>query len=103
ISSDYYSYLITGNISYDIFERWTSGINLAVLFDNKKNVDYGLGLELGYIFKNNLWLSLGYNFIGFRDKDFDPTGDLNKGLYLRFRINVGDIFDRFKDKDSGDK
>ncbi|MGL5638812.1 MAG: hypothetical protein ACRCW7_05665 [Cetobacterium sp.] len=103
ITSNYYSYLITGNLSYDIFERWTSGINLAVLFDNKKNIDYGLGLELGYIFKNNLWLSLGYNFIGFRDKDFDPTGDLNRGLYLRFRMNLGDIFDRFKDKDSGDK
>ncbi|MGL6066699.1 MAG: DUF11 domain-containing protein [Cetobacterium sp.] len=92
ISENYYSYLITGNLNYDIFEKWTTGINLGILFDNKKNIDYGLGFEVGHVFKNNLWVSVGYNLVGFKDKDFDPTGDLNKGLYLRFRMNIGDIF-----------
>ncbi len=96
--SSYRSYLIAGGISYDLFENWTAGINLATLFDSETNIDYGLGFELGYIFKNNLWLSLGYNFIGFRDKDFDPNGELAQGLFLRFRMNVGDIFDKYKAK-----
>ncbi|MGL4534275.1 MAG: DUF11 domain-containing protein [Fusobacteriaceae bacterium] len=92
ISENYYSYLITGNLNYDVLEKWTTGINLGVLFDNKKNVDYGLGFEVGHVFENNLWISAGYNFVGFKDKDFDPTGDLDKGLYIRFRMNIGDYF-----------
>ena len=95
--SSYRSYLLAGGISYDLFDNWTAGINLATLFDSEKNIDYGLGFELGYIFKSNLWLSLGYNFVGFRDKDFDPNGELAQGLFLRFRMNIGDMFDRFKE------
>ncbi|MGL4904855.1 MAG: hypothetical protein ACRC34_05095, partial [Cetobacterium sp.] len=97
VNSNYFSYLVAGNLSYDIYEAWTAGVNLAVLFDNESNIDYGLGLELGYLFKSNLWLSVGYNFVGFRDKDFDPTRELDRGLYLRFRMNIGDMFDRVRE------
>ncbi|MGL4366604.1 MAG: DUF11 domain-containing protein [Cetobacterium sp.] len=98
VDSNYISYLIAGNLSYDIFERFTTGVSLAAIFDNEKNIDYGVGVEVGYIFKNNLWLSLGYNFVGFKDKDFDPGGELNQGLFFRFRMNVGDVFDRIKSR-----
>ncbi len=97
IATNYSAYLVAGTLNYSIFENWTAGINLATLFDSEKNIDYGLGFELGYIFKSNLWLSLGYNFVGFRDKDFDPNGELAQGLFLRFRMNIGDMFDRFKE------
>lgn len=67
---------------------------MSTIFDSDKNSDYGIGFEVGHIFKSNLWLSLGYNIVGFKDRDFDPTGELNQGLYIRFRMNIGDIFEK---------
>lgn len=96
IKSNYTAYLIAGNINYNIYKNWTTGINISTIFDNDKNMDCGLGVEVGYIFENNLWLSVGYNVAGFKDKDFDPTGELNQGVYVRFRMNIGDIFDKVK-------
>ena len=98
ISSDYTAYLIAGTLSYDVYKNWTTGISLASTFDNKQNIDYGVGVEVGYVFESNLWLSLGYNFVGFKDKDFDPSGELNQGVFVRFRMNVGDVFDSMKMK-----
>jgi len=96
IKSNYTAYLVAGNISYDIYENWTAGASLAALFDSESNIDYGIGLEVGYVFQSNLWVSVGYNFVGFKDKDFDPTGELNQGAYVRFRMNIGDLFDKVK-------
>ncbi|MGL5625693.1 hypothetical protein, partial [Cetobacterium sp.] len=36
--SSYRSYLLAGGISYDLFENWTAGINLATLFDSERNI-----------------------------------------------------------------
>lgn len=96
IKSNYTAYLIAGNINYNIYKNWTTGINISTIFDNDKNMDCGLGVEVGYIFESNLWLSVGYNVVGFKDKDFDPTGELNQGAYIRFRMNIGDVFDKIK-------
>lgn len=96
IKSNYTAYLIAGNINYNIYKNWTTGINISTIFDNDKNMDCGLGVEVGYIFESNLWLSVGYNVVGFKDKDFDPTGELNQGAYVRFRMNIGDVFDKIK-------
>lgn len=94
IESNYTAYLIAGGLSYNIYKNWTTGINMSTIFDSDKNSDYGIGFEVGHIFKSNLWLSLGYNIVGFKDRDFDPTGELNQGLYIRFRMNIGDIFEK---------
>ncbi len=96
IESNYTAYLVAGTLNYNIYKNWTTGINISTIFDNDKNADYGLGFEVGHIFESNLWLSLGYNIVGFKDKDFDPVGELNQGIYVRFRMNIGDIFDRTK-------
>lgn len=96
IESNYTAYLIAGSFSHNIYKSWTTGINMSTIFDNDKNMDCGLGVEVGYIFESNLWLSVGYNVTGFKDKDFDPTGELNQGVYVRFRMNIGDIFDKVR-------
>lgn len=96
IESNYTAYLVAGTLNYNIYKNWTIGINISTIFDNDKNSDYGLGFEVGHIFESNLWLSLGYNIVGFKDKDFDPVGELNQGIYVRFRMNIGDIFDKIR-------
>lgn len=96
IESNYTAYLVAGTLNYNIYNNWTTGINISTIFDNDKNVDYGLGFEVGHIFRSNLWLSLGYNIVGLKDKEFDPAGELNQGAYVRFRMNIGDIFDKVR-------
>lgn len=94
INSSYTAFLLASNLNKNISEKWTTGVNFSTLFDNVGNIDYGVGVEAGYIFDSSLWLSLGYNIVGFKDRDFDPTGELNQGLYIRFRMNIGDIFEK---------
>lgn len=94
ISSDYTAFLLASNLNKNISDKWTTGVNISTIFDSESNMDYGLGVEVGYVFDSSLWLSVGYNFVGFNDKDFDPSGELTQGLYFRFRMNVGDIFEK---------
>lgn len=96
IISNYTAYLIAGTVSYNIYKNWTTGINISTIFDSDGNINYGLGGEVGYVFESNLWLSVGYNIVGFKDRDFDPAGELNQGVYVRFRVNIGDLLDRGK-------
>jgi len=35
---------------------------------------------------NNVWLSLGYNFNGFDDDDFEAARYTREGLYLKLRV-----------------
>lgn len=92
ISNNYLGYLISSSINYDILKKYDIGLNVALYSDkNLENKKYGVGIETGYSVHSNIWLSLGYNFLGFKDKDFDPKGTYKKGIYLRFRINIGDI------------
>ena len=35
--------------------------------------------------QDNLWVSLGFNFTGFEDKDLTTSEYTNRGLYLRLR------------------
>ena len=34
----------------------------------------------------NIWLSVGYNFEGFEDRDFSAAGYTATGPYIRFRM-----------------
>jgi len=45
-------------------------------------------LSTGYNLFKNAWLSIGYNFTGFEDKDFSAGSYSAKGPYLQFRLKV---------------
>jgi hypothetical protein len=54
---------------------------------------YAIGVELGFMVMENLWLSGGYNFYGYRDEDFANGEYTNKGTYLRLRYKFDeDLF-----------
>ena len=70
----------------DLGTRWDIG--LAGRFKNSWDtnvLESSYGLELGYAIQTNLWLSLGYNFSGFRDDDFAGADYTCQGPYLKFR------------------
>ena len=45
-----------------------------------------LGGEVGYLLAQNLWLSAGYNFSGYSDKDLVDSDTTTQGPYLRLRF-----------------
>jgi hypothetical protein len=58
-------------------------------------MDYSVGLDLGTTIAKNVWISVGYNFAGFRDADFSASRHTAQGPYLSIRIKADQ--DTFKD------
>lgn len=72
---------------YDITKKWDVGLHASLLHSwNANQLDYRSGVSLGHSFVDNVWASLGYNFTGFRDRDFSRANFTNKGIFLKFRV-----------------
>ncbi|MBZ0248920.1 MAG: hypothetical protein K8F93_04615, partial [Burkholderiales bacterium] len=72
--------------TWEFAPRWDIGFVTSLLvgegFDSRQ---YGLGLELGYLVTTNLWVSAGYNLLGYRDADLAGADYTAKGPYVRLR------------------
>ena len=79
--------LLSGRASYDINHRWDASVSAGVLWgDNSDGKRWLLGGEVGYLLAQNLWLSAGYNFSGYSDKDLTDSDTTTQGPYLRLRF-----------------
>ena len=91
--------LIRGRILWDITSRIDCNAHAGIMRQTTTDT-YTLawGPEVGYKVFQNLWLSVGYNFSGFNDDDFDDAEFWNKGPYIKFRFkfdeHILDIFNR---------
>ncbi len=86
--------LLAGRAIWEIAPRWDVSANVATLLGKgAQSKQYGLGLELGFMVMENLWVSGGYNFFGFRDADLTAGDYTNKGVYIRLRYKFDeDLF-----------
>ncbi|MDF3019016.1 MAG: conserved repeat domain [Steroidobacteraceae bacterium] len=76
--------------------RFDLGAHVAALHSWESAVmDYSAGFDVGMTFAKNVWISLGYNFAGFRDDDFSASRHTAQGPYLKIRIKADQ--DTFKD------
>jgi len=76
--------------------RFDVGVHAAVLHSWESDLmDYSSGFDVGMTFAKNIWISLGYNFAGFRDDDFSASRHTAQGPYLSIRIKADQ--DTFKD------
>jgi uncharacterized repeat protein (TIGR01451 family) len=50
------------------------------------NSKYALGPSIGFTPIENGWLSVGYNFLGFRDRDFNRARYTMQGVYVVLRV-----------------
>lgn len=102
LDSHYTAYLLAGVYNQDIRENWNVGVGYFVIGDEKwESIYKGVSFEVGYLIKNNIWLSLGYNYIMHTEVDpgtYEFTREYEKGLNFRIRANIGDIFDRFNNE-----
>ena len=84
-----YTDLIGVDLRHGFHDRWDVGVNTSVYHSYQaKTLDYGVGADVGYNIGKNMWLTLGYNFEGFDDKDFEQARYTAAGPYLRFSIKA---------------
>lgn len=82
---------------YDITKKWDIGLRGNVLHSwEVGQYKYGYGPSAGYNFAKNIWLSVGYNLEGFRDRDFSRADFTSEGPYVKFRMK----FDQGTAKDA---
>jgi hypothetical protein len=96
----YSAYLLGGRAVYDITENWDVGVMAAYMFSPSGSAKQkALGVEAGYLVRQNLWLSAGYNVTGFNDKELTGTDYTNKGFYIRLRFKFDENLFAGKNKD----
>ena len=79
--------LASVRVTRDLGERWDIGIAGRVLGNaTLSQRTAAIGAELGYRVIENLWLSAGYNFSGFRDRDLADDATTQAGIYVRMRF-----------------
>jgi len=72
---------------WDINENWDVSMQAAMLHTwatGQYTPSYGVGV--GHTLYENLWASVGYNFVGFQDRDFAASEYTRQGVYMRFRF-----------------
>ena len=96
ISSDNTAHALYGRGLYDLTERWDIGLQAGTYWNEQADdMSYMLGAEVGYSPMTNLWLSLGYNFMGFEDEDIAYDDSTQEGAYFRLRFKFDeDLFKR---------
>lgn len=72
---------------YDITTKWDIGMRCALLHSwESKQYAYSLGSSVGYNVMENAWISGGYNFAGFKDRDFSAANYTAQGPFVQFRF-----------------
>jgi hypothetical protein len=65
------------------------GLHGAALHSWESNIiDYSSGIDVGTTLAKNVWISVGYNFDGFKDDDFSASRHTAQGPYLTIRIKA---------------
>ena len=87
ITSNNTAHAVYGRGLYDISEHWDIGLQAGTYWNKQADdLSYMLGAEVGYSPMTNLWLSLGYNFMGFEDEDIAYDDSTQEGAYFRLRF-----------------
>ncbi len=80
------AHLVAVRAIYDLSKRWDIGINSSALADSAGGLRYGIGPEIGFTLMDNLRVGIGYNFIGFEDRDLSEEQYTQQGFYLALRF-----------------
>ena len=94
VQSSFKAALLAGRVVYDITENWDLGVLGAVQVGQGGARQQAFGVEAGYLLRQNLWLSAGFNASGFSgDADLVGYEYTQRGAYIRLRFKFDeDIF-----------
>jgi len=99
VQDNYYAQLFGARVTYDITNRWSVGALTTMLVGKGGARQYAYGVEAGYVLMDNMWVTLGYNFRGFRDDDLTGSDYTNRGWVLGMRYKFDE--DLFRKSDPG--
>lgn len=69
--------------------KWDWGTHASVYHSYASEIfDYGIGLDVGYNVRENLWVTVGYNAAGFHDSDFTSARYTAQGPYLQISMKA---------------
>lgn len=71
--------------THDITEKWDVSYQATARFMPGQWLP-SAGLSIGFNLFENLWVSAGYNFVGFYDRDFSGGNHMRQGAILNFRF-----------------
>jgi hypothetical protein len=95
VNDSYRASLLGARVTYDVTNRWSVGGITTMLAGSGGARQYGYGLEVGYTLMDNLLVTLGYNWRGFRDDDLTGSDYTNRGWVLGVRYKFDeDLFKR---------
>ena len=93
-----WSSLLGFDMRRDINHKFDFGAHATRLASQAgRNTERSFGFDLGINAAHNLWLSVGYNLVGFSDDQFDASRFTAAGPYIRFRFKADQ--DSFTDLD----
>ncbi|MDH3303713.1 MAG: OmpA family protein [Gammaproteobacteria bacterium] len=91
-----YTDVFGAGLRRDLNKRWDVGVHGDVRHSWESDVsDFGWGVDVGVTLFDNIWVSAGYNFAGFRDDDFASSNYTAQGPFITFRIKADQ--DTFRD------
>ena len=81
--------LYGAEVRHDLGNRFDIGAHASLLHSWQSNVyTPSYGVSVGYSPVANMWLGVGYNFAGFRDRDFTSANATARGWYLYLRMKA---------------
>ncbi len=79
--------IVGGRAILDVNKRWDVGVAAFTMFGNgSTSRQNAIGGEVGYLVTKNMWASVGYNVLGFTDKDLAGADYTQRGIFLRLRF-----------------
>ncbi len=103
VTDSFGAQLVAGRLVYDITEDWDLGVLAAAQLGGAGQ--YGArqtaaGVEVGYLLRQNLWLSGGLNVTGFHgDRDLVGYEYTQRGAYLRLRFKFDEALFKRNDRE----
>jgi uncharacterized repeat protein (TIGR01451 family) len=79
--------LFAARVTQELKRDWDVGASLQMLVDGgTRGRQFAAGLEAGYQLRKNMWVSAGYNVLGFREPDLASADATARGVYARLRM-----------------
>jgi uncharacterized repeat protein (TIGR01451 family) len=103
-SSQYsgFTSLAGGEIRRDLGQDWDIGAHASLLNSwNSQVRQSALGVSLGHSLIDNMWVAVGYNFVGFNDADFSGADTRTQGPYLSVRMKIDQDTLKLNDQEGG--
>jgi hypothetical protein len=99
-TSDFKAMLLAGRLVWDFTENWDFSILSATQFGQRGAREHALGAEVGYLLRQNLWLSVGANATGFAgDADLVGYEYTRSGVYVRLRFKFDETLFKGSDRE----